>query len=170
MVCSLKTVPYERDCCVYLLYFQLKTAWKSSSITGYSPLMNKRSQFKKIFSQAILDIKLTGKLDIFEAVKHRGQSEACNQPDPMGKSLGYKKLAFLFAVLASAIFISLFIALFEFFVKMFQIQKNQKPTTTINEENHIDDNLRNIMNNMSKDDIIERILRRVHKEEMFQEQ
>ena len=92
--------------------------------------MNKRSQFKRIFSQAILDIKLTGKFDIFKAVKHHGQSETCNQPDPMGKSLGYKKLAFLFAVLASAIFISLFIALFEFFVKMYQIQKNQKPTTT----------------------------------------
>ena len=84
----------------YLLYFQFKTAWKSSSITGVSPLMYKRSQFKRIFSQAILEIKLTGKFDIFKAVKHHGQSETCNQPDPMGKSLGYKKLAFLFAVLA----------------------------------------------------------------------
>ena len=88
----------------------------------------------------------------------------------MGKSLGYKKLAFLFAVLASAIFISLFIALFEFFVKMYQIQKNQKPTKTINEANSTDDNHRNILNNMSKDDIIERILKSVHKEEIFQKQ
>ena len=53
---------------------------------------------------------------------------------------------------------------------MYQIQKNQKPTTTINEQNPTDDNLRNILNNMSKDDIIERILQSVHKEEMFQEQ
>ena len=126
-------------------------------------LMNKRSQFKKIFSQAILDMKHTGKLDIFKAVKHHGQSESC-QPDPMEKSLGYEKLAFLFAVMASGTFISLFIALFEVFTKMYQIQKNQKPTTTINEENPTDDNLRDILNNMSKDEIIQRILQNVHQE------
>ena len=125
--------------------------------------MNKRSQFKKIFSQAILDMKHTGKWDIFKAVRHHGQSESC-QPDLMEKSLGYEKLAFLFAVLASGTFISLFIARFEIFAKMFQIQKNQKPTTAINEENPTDDNLRDILNNMSKDEIIQRILQNVHQE------
>ena len=53
---------------------------------------------------------------------------------------------------------------------MYQIQKNQKPTKTINEANSTDDNHRNILNNMSKDDIIERILKSVHKEEIFQKQ
>ena len=127
-------------------------------------LMNKRSQFKKIFSQAILDMKHTGKLDIFKAVKHHGQSESCNQPEPMEKSLGYKKLAFLFAVLALGTFISLFIALFEVFAKMYQIQKSQKPTTTNTETNPTEDNLRDILNNMSKDEIIQRILQNVHQE------
>ena len=127
-------------------------------------LMNKRSQFKKIFSQAILDMKHTGKLDIFKAVKHHGQSRSCNQPESKEKSLGYEKLAFLFAVLASGTFISLFIALFEVLAKMYQIQKNQKPTTTNKETNPTVDNLRDILNNMSKDEIIQRILQNVHQE------
>ena len=129
-------------------------------------LMNKRSQFKKIFFQAILDMKETGKLDIYidEWTKSDQSKLVCNQPETTEKSLGYKKLAFLFALLASGTFISLFIALFEFLAKRYQIQKNQKPTTTNKETNPIEDNLRDILNNMSKDEIIQRILQNVHQE------
>ena len=49
-----------------------------------------------------------------ELSRHNDQS--CNMPDPNEKPLRYKKLVFLFALLALGIFISLFIALFIFWV------------------------------------------------------
>ena len=80
-------------------------------------LINKRSQFTKIFSQAILDMKDTGRYDIFLRETSRQRNQSCNLPDQKEKPLGYTKLAFLFAILASGTFISLFIALFEFLGK-----------------------------------------------------
>ena len=81
--------------------------------------------------------------------------------------MGYTKLAFLFAVLASGTFISLFIVLFEFLGKKHQIQKNKKYTTTINERNPIDEHIKEILDDMSKDEIektFERILQNLHQE------
>ena len=118
-------------------------------------LMNKRSQFTRIFSQAILDMKETGRMDIFLVEKYRQRNQSCGIPDPKEKPLGYTKLAFLFAVLASGTFISLFVVLFEFFAKMYQIHKKPKSTTTIHERNSLDDNMKEILDNMSKDEIVE---------------
>ena len=115
-------------------------------------LMNKRSQFTKIFSQAILDMKETGILDIFVVEKYHQKDQSCNLLDQKEKPLGYKKLAFLFALLASGTFISLFLALFEFFSKMYQIRKKQK-STTIHERNSLDDHIKEILDDMSKDEI-----------------
>ena len=112
-------------------------------------LMNKRSQFTKIFSQAILDMKETGILDIFIVEKAHQVDQSCNLLDQEEKPLGYKKLAFLFALLASGTFISLFVALFEFFAEMYKIQKKQESTITIHERNYIDDHITEILDNMS---------------------
>lgn len=81
--------------------------------------------------------------------------------------MGYTKLAFLFAVLLSGTFISLFVALFEFFAKMYQIQEKQKSTTTIHDRNSIDTHIKEILNDMSKDEIkktFKRILQNLHQE------
>ena len=133
-------------------------------------LINQRSQFIRIFSQAILDIKNTGRLDIFLEEKSRQRYQSCNLPDPKEKPLGYTKLAFLFVLLASGTFLSIFVALFEFFTRRYQIQKKQKSTsmiTTIHEGNPIDDHIKEIMNDMSIDDIektFQRILKNLHQE------
>ena len=127
-------------------------------------LMNKRSQFTKIFSQAILDIKDTGKLDIFHEEKYR-QRESCNVTDQKEKSLGYKKLALLFAIFTSGTFMSLFVVLIEFVAKLYEIQKRQKCTTTIHEENSLEDDIKEIMDNLSKDEhknTFRRILQNLH--------
>ena len=79
--------------------------------------MNIRSQFIRIFFQEILDMRDAGILDLFrEEYTRSTQEQNCNQSNPKEKPLGYKKLAFLFAVLASGTFISLLVVLFEFFV------------------------------------------------------
>ena len=96
-------------------FFQFKTAWRSVSFIGVSWIMNKQSQFTKIFSQALLDIKDNGRLEIF----HARNKQSCITPDPKQKPLGFKKLTFLFIVLVSGIFISVFVVLFEFIAKMF---------------------------------------------------
>ena len=121
--------------------------------------MNKKSQFTKIFSQAILDMKDTGMLDIFLEKESRQRDQSCNVPDRKEKALGYTKLAFLFAVLASGTFISLFVILFECFAKKYQIQKIQKSTKTIHERNSIDDDIKEILDDMSKDEIVENFQR-----------
>ena len=110
------------------MIFQIKKAWKSVSFTGVSWILNKKSQFVKIFSQAILDMKSNGRLEIF----HARNKQSCILPDPKQKSLGFKKLAFLFLVLVSGIFISIFVVLFEFIAKIYS--EKQKSTTTIKEE------------------------------------
>ena len=130
-------------------------------------IMNKKSHFTKIFSQAILDMKDTGRYDIFLGEASHKRDQSCNLPDPKEKPLGYEKLAFLFAVLASGTLISLFIVLFEFFGKKHQIQKKEKYTTTIHERNSMDESIKEILNDMSKDEIektFERILQNLHQE------
>ena len=82
-------------------------------------LMNKRSQFTKIFSQAIWDMKDTGRFDIFQGEMSRHKDQSCKIPDPKETPLGYKKLVFLFAVLALGIVMSLFIAFYEFFERKY---------------------------------------------------
>ena len=85
----------------------------------------------------------------------------------MEKPLGYTKLAFLFAILASGTFISLFIALFEFFGKNHQIQKKEKYTTIIHERNSMDECIKEILNDMSKDEIektFQRILQNLNQD------
>ena len=91
--------------------------------------MNKKSQFIKIFSQAILEVKDNGRLEIFYARKSQQNKQSCILPDPEQKSLGFKKLALLFIVLVSGIFISIFVVLFEFIAKIYS--EKQKSTTTI---------------------------------------
>ena len=105
--------------------------------------MNKQSQFTKIFSQALLDMKGNGMLEKFHARKYQQQKQSCIPPDSTKKPLGFKKLAFLFVVLVSGIFISIFVVLFEFIAKIYS--KKQKLTAMfesyeINSQNdYIDD-------------------------------
>ena len=131
-------------------------------------LMNKRSHYTKIFSRAISDRKVFGGFDRMIREYSQQMDQACNLllPDQKEKSLGYKKLASLFALLASGTLMSLLVALFEFFSKMCQIQKNQKLTPTIHEGNPID-NIKEIINDMSKDEIektFKRILQNLDQE------
>ena len=133
-----------------MLYFQLMPVWKSSSFLGRSMFMNKKSQFTRIFSQAILDMKNTGTLDIIIGEKSRQTDQSYNIPDRKEKPLGYKKLAFLFAVLVVGTFISLFVALFEYIAKLYH--KRQKYTTTIHEL-IIDDRIEEILDDMSNDEV-----------------
>ena len=95
-------------------------------------MMNKKSQFTKIFSQAFLEMKDNGRLDTFHARKSQQINQSCTLPEPKEKPLGFKKLAFLFLVLVSGIFISIFVVFFEFIAKIYS--KKQKCTTTIKEE------------------------------------
>ena len=130
-------------------------------------LMNKRSQYTKIFSRAILDMKESGGFDIFLGETIRQMDQCHLQTDQKEKPLGYKKLASLFVLLASGTLMSLLVALFEFFSKMCQIQKNQKLTPTIHEGNPIDNNIKEIISDMSKDEIektFKRILQNLDQE------
>ena len=125
--------------------------------------MNKKSQFTKIFSQAILDMKSNGRLEIFQARKSLQNKQSCIIPDPKQKSLGFKKLALLFVVLVSGIFISIFVVLFEFIVKIIYSEK-QKVTTTIgdNEINPENDHIGEIMKALSVEEA-EKVLKRILK-------
>ena len=121
-------------------YFQLMPAWKSSSFLGRSIIMNKKSQFTKIFFKAILDLKDSGTWDIMNGGKSRQVDQSYNLKDPKEKAfgiLGYKKLAILFAVLGLGTFISLFVAFLEFITKMYF--KKQNSTVTIHEQNLLKD-------------------------------
>ena len=114
--------------------------WKSSSFLGRSIIMNKKSQFTKIFFKAILDLKDSGTWDIMNGGKSRQMDQSYNLPDPREKAfgiLGYKKLAILFAVLGLGTFISLFVAFLEFITKMYF--KKQNSTVTIHEQNLVKD-------------------------------
>ena len=86
-------------------------------------IMNKKSQFTKIFSQALLDMKDNGRLEIFQA----RNKQSCITPDTTKKSLGFKKLAFLFVVLVSGIIVSIVVIFFEFIVKICS-EKQKTPT------------------------------------------
>ena len=108
-------------------------------------IMNKKSQFTKIFSQAILEMKEAGIMEIMYGKRFHQMED--NLPKPKEKSLGYKKLAFLFAVLVSGTFISLFVVSFEFIAKLYH--KKQKSTITIHEQNSIDDSIYEILDDMS---------------------
>ena len=99
---------------------------------GTSWIMNKESQFTKIFSQAILDMKFNGRMEIFKARKSYQNQQSCIPPDLKQKPLGFKKLALLFIVLVSGIFISIFVVLFEFIAKI--CSEKQKLTTFVNHE------------------------------------
>ena len=129
-----------------MLYLQLMPVWKSSSFLGDTMIMNKKSQFIKIFSQAILDLKNTGTWDIMNVENSRQMDQSYSHQIPQEHPLGYKKLAFLFAVLVFGTIISLFVALFECFSKLYH--KWQKYTTTIHEL-IIDDQIEEILNDMS---------------------
>ena len=118
-------------------YFQLIPAWKSSSFLGRSIIMNKKSQFTKIFFKAILDLKDSGTWDIMNGGKSRQMDQSYNLQDPKEKAMGYKKLAILFAVLGLGTFISLFVAFLEFITKM--CFKKQNSTVTIHEQNLLKD-------------------------------
>ena len=131
-------------------YQVLMPAWKSSTFLGRSMIMNKKSQFTKIFSQAILDMKNTGTLDIIIGEKFRRMDQSYNLQHRKEKPLGYKKLAFLFAVLLLGTIISLFVALFECFAKLYH--KRQKYATTIHEL-IIDDRIEEILEDMSIEEI-----------------
>ena len=114
--------------------------WKSSSFLGRSIIMNKKSQFTKIFFKAILDLKDSGTWDIMNGGKSRQMYQSYNLPDPRETAfgiLGYKKLAILFAVLGLGTFISLFVSFLEFITKMYF--KRQNSTVTIHEQNLVKD-------------------------------
>ena len=114
-------------------------------------IMNKKSQFTKIFSQAILDMKETGTLDILYEEMSRQMNQSYNpyppESDPKEKPLGYKKLALLFAVLVLGTVISLFVGVFEFMAKLYL--KKQKSTIAIHGQNYIDDRINEVLDDMS---------------------
>jgi len=125
--------------------------------------MNKKSQFTKIFSQALLDMKDNGRLEIFQA----RNKQSCITPDPTKKSLGFKKLAFLFVVLVSGIFISIFVVFFEFMAKLYSEKQKSTTfgTTTINdyEINPENDHIEGFLENLSVEEtkkVLQRILER----------
>ena len=145
------------------MLFQFKTAWRSVSFVGVSWIMNKESQFTKIFSQAILDMKANGRLEIFQARKSQQNKQSCIPPDPTKKPLGFKKLAFLFVVLISGIFISIFVVLFEFIAKIYS--EKQKLTTMyenyeINSENDDINKFLEALSVEQTEKVFQRILKR----------
>ena len=113
-------------------------------------IMNKKSQFTKIFSQGILEMKETGTVEIMYGKRVHQMED--NLPKPKEKSLGYKKLAFLFAALASGTIISLFVVFLENIAKLY-LKKHQSTSTTIHtKQNSIDDRINEILENMSQDE------------------
>ena len=127
-------------------------AWKSSSFLGRSMIMNKNSQFTKIFSQAILDMKDTGTFDIMIGEKSRHMDQSYNLPDPKEKPLGYKKLAFLFVVLVSGTFTSLFVALFEYMEKPYLQEQKSSIAIEDHEINPVDDHIDEFLAGLSVDE------------------
>ena len=114
--------------------------------------MNKKSQFTKIFFQAILDLKDTGTYNIMKGEQSRHTDQSYVLPNPKNKTLGYKKLAFLFAALASGTIISLFVVFLENIAKLY-LEKHQSTSTTIHtKQNSIDDRINEILENMSQDE------------------
>ena len=112
-------------------------------------IMNKKSQFTKIFSQGILEMKETGTVEIMYGKRVHQMED--NLPKPKEKSLGYKKLAFLFAALASGsgTIISLFVVFLENIAKLY-LEKHQSTSTTIHtKQNSIDDCINEILEDMS---------------------
>ena len=110
-------------------------------------IMNKKSQFTKIFSRAILEMKEAGIMEIMYGKRFHQMED--NLPKPKEKSLGYKKLAFLFAALASGTIISLFVVFLENIAKLY-IEKHQSTSTTIHtKQNSIDDCINEILDDMS---------------------
>ena len=90
-------------------------------------IMNKKSQFTKIFPQALLEMKDNGKLEIFNTRISQQNKQSCILSDPKKNSLGFKKLAFLFLLLVSGILTSIFVVLFEFISKIYsEKQKSNK--------------------------------------------
>ena len=113
-------------------------------------IMNKKSQFTKIFSQGILEMKEAGTVEIM--YRKRIHQMEDNLPKPKEKSLGYRKLAFLFAALASGTIISLFVVFLENIAKLY-LEKHQSTSTTIHtKQNSIDDRINEILEDMSKDE------------------
>ena len=111
-------------------------------------IMNKNSQFTRIFSKAILKFGY-GKWDILNKEKSRQNDKSCDIPDLKEKPLGYKKLAFLFVVLVSGLLISFFVVLFEIIAKMYA--EKQKSTAIIedHEVNHLDDHIAEFLEALS---------------------
>ena len=126
-------------------------------------IMNKKSQFTKIFFQALLEMKDNGKLEIFNARISQQNKQSCILSDPKQKSLGFKKLALLFIVLVSGIFISIFVVLIEFIAKIYS--EKQKLTTMfenheINSENDDIDEFLEALSVEETEKVLQRILKR----------
>ena len=134
-------------------FCEFKTAWTSRSFLGAgSMIMNKKSQFTKFFGQAILDMKDTGRLDIYLQEKSINRHKSCNLPDLYQKhALGYEKLTFLFVVLVSGIFTSLFIVLFESLAKMYLEELEEEFEAY--EINPVDDHIEEFLEGLSADEI-----------------
>ena len=132
---------------------------------GVSWMMNKKSQFIKIFSQAILEVKDNGRLEIFYARKSHQIKHSCVQPDPMQKRLGFKKLAILFVVLVSGIFISIFVVLFEFIAKIYSERRNSNTKLEDFETNSKKDFIEEFLDVLSVEET-EKVLQRILKRQM----
>ena len=125
-------------------------------------IMYKKSQFTKIFSQAILDLKDTGRLKVMNLEKRRGH-QYCDLTDQRKeKPMGYEKLACLFVLMVSGILTSLFIVLFEYVSKSYL--EKQKSTSTIEDygSNSTDDFIEEFLEGLSRDEkkIFQRILQK----------
>ena len=132
---------------------------------GISWIMNKKSQFKRIFSLAILDMLDNSRLEIFQARKFHQNKQSCIPVDPKEKSLGFKKLAILFVVLVSGMFISIFVVLFEFIAQIYS-EKPQSTTTCDDDEiNPENDHIEDFLVALSVEETV-KVLQRILKSQM----
>ena len=127
-------------------------------------IMNKKSQFTKFFGQAILDMKDTGRLDIFLQEKSLHRHQSCDQPELYQKRpLGYEKLTFLFVILMSGISTSLFIILFECISKRYSAKPKSIAAIWNHEINPVNDHIEEFLEGLSAEEIEKAFQRIVQK-------
>ena len=88
--------------------------------------MRRKSEFTRLFANALMDIKERGDIDILVEKFHDKCTD--NTKMPGEKPLGYEKLTFLFIILISGFILSLFVISFE--LRAQKIQKKLIPVTT----------------------------------------
>ena len=115
--------------CFNVTEFQLTQVWKSKLFMG-SMGLKKNSTYTMFFKSGLLSIHANGALDLFYKQKHSYFRNNCNQLSGQGNSLGFHKMASLFAILFFGIMISILILVYE----CFKTPKKILNTNTLSEE------------------------------------